>query len=299
MIIAATLCASNSTQASGRESFTERLHEYALRAEPLGAIDIPGIAQLQMVSVLQMIANMITTDAKGNADGLTRALTIYLRAIRLIPSDLMSGPRQALLYGQYASALQAMGAQGSSSEPYEQAVEAYKSALGILSRLDYPHDWALSQIRLGLTTYHLARKSDHPKIMGDAIKALEQALTIFTRATNPGRWAEVKNHIGVVMTSMGEELSNNKMLERAIEAFDDSLDVRKREQVVILWAQTTNNLGAAAFALAKRTEDQALMQQATIAFEGAISVYRQLGQETRAHIIEKNLNRAKNHFSSG
>jgi hypothetical protein len=96
---------------------------------------------------------------------------------------------------------------------------------------------------------------------------------------------------------MGESLSDNTMLENAIISFDQALNVRKREIVVVQWAQTTNNMGAAAFALAKRTEDKALMQQAVYAFEGAMTVYRDIGQEQRVHIIEKNLKKARVYLS--
>ncbi len=299
VIAAAALCAGASTQAGSRESHTEQLRDLTARVVPLGAIEIPGLDQVQLVSVLQTIANVITTDARGSQFGISKALEVYLRAIRLIPSDLISAPRQALMYSQYGAALLASGAKSDDIESFEKAVEAYRSAIGVLSMSSYPHDWALNHIRLGLAIYQLAQRKDQAKFMGEAIKALEKALVVYTRGSNPGRWAEVKNHIGIVMSAMGEALSNNEMLERAIEAFDDALDVRKREIVVVQWAQTTNNMGAAAFALAKRTEDMALMQQAAYAFQGAIEVYRQIGQEQRAHIIQKNLNRVQAYLGSG
>ncbi|MBT4889647.1 MAG: hypothetical protein HON65_08855 [Rhodospirillales bacterium] len=299
VIAAATLCASSSTQVGSRTTFISKLNEIALQVEPLGAIEIPGLDQVQLVAALQVIANVMFTNARGNLESQKSALTVYLRAIRLIPKDLFDGARQALLYSQYAAALQAVGAKSNNLESYEQAVESYKSAIAVLDMAVHPHDWALSNIRLGLASYHLARRSEQPKIMNNAILALEQSLRVFTKDSHPGRWAEVKNHIGVVMTTMGESLSNNTLLERAVAAFDESLDIRKREQVVLLWAQTTNNLGAAAFALAKRTEDMALMQQAAYAFEGAMQVYLQIGQEKRAHIIGKNLNRTKEYLSGG
>ena len=297
IIAAGALCASGSTQAGSRDGFLAKLREITMQVEPLGGVEIAGLDQVQLVTALQMIANVMTTNARGDVEGLKKALTVYLRAIRLIPSDLLDGARRALLYCQYAAALQALGAKSNNAESYEQAVEAYKSAITALNKTTHPHDWALNNIRLGLAFYHLAHRSEQPKLMSHAIAALEQSLTVFTKATNLGRWAEVKNHIGVVMTSMGEELSDNTMLERAILAFDESLDIRKREHVVLLWAQTTNNLGAAAFALAKRTKDKELIQQASYAFEGAMQVYREIGQEQRAHIIEKNLKRTRDYLA--
>ncbi len=293
VIAAALLCASSSTKAGAKDDLVSKLNDYAMRVAPLGTIDIAGLDQVQLVTVLQAIANVMTTNARGRPHGLIKALEVYLRAVRLIPDDLLEGARQALLYNQYASALRALGAKSLNPEPFEKAVEAYQNAIKALSKTEHPHDWALTMIRLGLALYHLAGRLEQPKIMSESISALEQSLTVFTRETNPGRWSEIKNHIGVVMTSLGEVTSDNTMLDKAIEAFDNSLDIRKREQVVVLWAKTTNNMGAAAFALAKLTQDRTLMEQSALAFEGAIQVYRELGQENRAHIISKNLKRTQ------
>ncbi len=292
VIIASALAVGGPMRTGPKAAAIKALHERASHVRALVKSGLESLSPIQRLSVLAGIGNIVAADgvATGASDTLSTAVEIYSKAVQTMPAETDS-LQQAALHWHLAGTLLALASDSSTeTESLEQAVESCQASVNALDENRHARDWAQAQIRLGLATYRYAIRSGQAKLLKESVVALRKSLGVFSKAVSPGKWAEVMNQIGVIMTAMGEEINNDVILQQAMKVFNETLSVRKRETTATLWAQTTNNMGAAAFALGKRSRDKALMEKAALAFEGAAEVYREVGQNKRVHVIEKNLN---------
>lgn len=295
-VLAATVLAAAAGAREGqRYRISLLLGEAVDRANPFIEIPPEGLAPVQLASVFIGLGNAFGMMFRLTSDvgRLRRSTEAYMGAAARCPKE--EAPLAwALGQNHLAANLEALAEATHAAEPLDAAAKAYQAVAETLGRGNYPHDWALAQMRLGLVLGKLAVKvPGRAKDLKDAVVAFENALQVITREAMPGRWAELQNHLGAAYLALGEQLQGNSGLEAAAQAFRRALEVRRRDLAPLLWAQSANNLGAAAFALAKRTGDAALLNEAHACFEGAIEVYAHEGRAKTVQVIENNLLRVE------
>jgi tetratricopeptide (TPR) repeat protein len=98
---------------------------------------------------------------------------------------------------------------GQGGRDLQQAVDAYRAALGVVDRGAEAYDWALLQCNLGQAHADLSQ----------AVAALEAALDVWTPDTAPREWARAQVALGNVLMELpdGDRAAN---LKRAIACYE-------------------------------------------------------------------------------
>jgi tetratricopeptide (TPR) repeat protein len=96
-----------------------------------------------------------------------------------------------------------------------QAVEAFKLALQVYTRDQFPQYWAVTQNNLGNVLMDQGVRTAGQKgndLLGQAVKAYKQALQVRTREQLPQDWAMTQNNLDAVLKVLGERTSAQKVL---------------------------------------------------------------------------------------
>ena len=75
------------------------------------------------------------------------------------------------------------------------AIKAYKEALTVHTKKDFPVDYAMTQNNLGSAYHYLSEVRNKKANITKAIKALKEALTVYTKKDFPIRHAQVKQNL--------------------------------------------------------------------------------------------------------
>ena len=177
------------------------------------------------------------------------------------------------------------------TETMDQTVDAYRAALTLLTKFEYPTEWAISNHRMGQVLYMLERESGDTEMLKHALTSYQSALQVFTRAESPDVWAEIMNDFARAAQILGEHLRNQELIQSAIDACRSALEVRTREKHPLWWAATKNNLASALFMLAKQGRGTEELEEAAEVFAEVRDLYEERNATRQAEISEKNLSR--------
>ena len=164
---------------------------------------------------------------------------------------------------------------------FDQAVQAYRSALEVRTRADLPQDWATTQNDLGDALADEAQRTSGDKaaaLFGQAVQAFHQALAVINKANQPVEWARTQFNLGIALTQEGQRaLDANAvpLLDAAVQAFGKTLEVDTKADFPQRWAITQDALGLALMDEALRSDqarNAALLDQAVQAFRSAEQV---------------------------
>lgn len=159
---------------------------------------------------------------------------------------------------------------GVRADNINKAISAYKAALTVHTREDYPSEWATAQNNMG-NAYAQLPAGDRAENLHKAISAFKAVLMDHTRESHPLEWAVTQNNLGIAYKNLptGDREENRK---RAISAFEAALTVRTREAYPAQWALTQINLGNAYTELTtgERAEN---LKRAISKYESALTVY--------------------------
>jgi tetratricopeptide (TPR) repeat protein len=162
-----------------------------------------------------------------------------------------------------------------------EAITAYRTALEVRMREQFPQDWALIQNNLGVALSTQARRSeggDAVRLLGEAVTAYRAALEVYTREQFPQRWGGIQNNLGAalcVQAGQSQGADAVRLLGEAVTAFRAALKVYTREQFPQNWAQIQSNLGGALSYQAGRSEGAdavRLLGEAVTAYRAALEV---------------------------
>ncbi|MCA1935654.1 MAG: tetratricopeptide repeat protein, partial [Asticcacaulis sp.] len=162
------------------------------------------------------------------------------------------------------------------------AEAAYRQALEVRTRKDFPIDWAMTQNNLGVVLQTLGERragQDGIDALTDAKAAYRQALEVRTRKDFPIQWAMTQNNLGNVLQNLGERRGGQDGLDAltgAEAAYRQALEVRNRADFPIQWAMTQNNLGNVLQTLGARRDGQDgidALTEAEAAYRQALEVY--------------------------
>jgi len=163
----------------------------------------------------------------------------------------------------------------------DQAVQAYRNALAVLTKADLPRSWAVAQNNLGLALAREGEQASGDKaaaLFDQAAQAYRGALEVFTKADLPQDWAQTQNNLGIALMDQGGWASGDKaiaLLEQAVQAYRSALEVRTKADLPQDWARTQNNIGLVLIdegMHASEDKAAALLDQAVQAFRSTLEV---------------------------
>ena len=170
-----------------------------------------------------------------------------------------------------------------STSLHDQAVEAYRNALQVLTKADQPQDWAATQMNLGgilLDEGMRAHTDDKALAWYDqAVEAYRAALQVYTEADLPQDWAKTQGKLGIALTSEGVHAGDDKaiaLFDEAAAVYRNMLQVYTEADLPVNWAETQNHLGYALELEGDRANGEkaiALLNQAAEANRTALQVF--------------------------
>jgi tetratricopeptide (TPR) repeat protein len=163
----------------------------------------------------------------------------------------------------------------------DQAVQAFRSALEVLTKADLPQDWATTQNSLGNALRDEGERAGGDQaaaLLDQAVQAFRSALEVDTKADLPQDWAGTQNNLGAALRDEGERAGGDQaaaLLDQAVQAFRSALEVYTKADLPQGWAGTQNSLGAALEEEGEQASGDkaaALLDQAVQAFRSALEV---------------------------
>jgi tetratricopeptide (TPR) repeat protein len=156
------------------------------------------------------------------------------------------------------------------TEAFELAITRYRHLALVRPRCDFPHDWAMTQMRLGAALQTLGECEGGAELLKDAADAYRSALQEFTRTSAPQLWALTQMSLGTALFRIGEKEAGTERLNEAVAAYRNALKEYSYERAPLDWARTQMNLGAALEALGGREEGTARLFDAIAAYREAL-----------------------------
>ncbi len=131
---------------------------------------------------------------------------------------------------------------GNKERNLEVASDLCRQALEVLSREEFPVDWARAQQMLGNCLE--SRLQDRSAHLEEAIACFRRALEVFSVASTPGDWGETMNNLGnALLVRVREDRSGN--CEESIEAYEKSLSVLGKNFFPLEWSTAMTSVGVA------------------------------------------------------
>lgn len=162
------------------------------------------------------------------------------------------------------------------------AVAAYRAALEVYTRAEYPVLWATTQNNLGTALQDQGTRSDGAKgadLLADAVNAFHAALEVYTRAEHPVDWAGTQNNLGNALADQGTRTDGAQgadLLADAVTALRAALQVTTLAAHPVEWAETRANIAFAEVARADHdtcADPAPHLRAALQAVEGALEVF--------------------------
>jgi tetratricopeptide (TPR) repeat protein len=179
-----------------------------------------------------------------------KAEAYYQKALQLLP------PSDKAHRGQYlvslGISLQEAGIRTKGADTQKvlrKSVAAYRDALTVYTKEQFPQDWAMTQNNLGNVLGNQGTRTGGEagtRLLAEAVQAYRDALTVYTKEQFPQDWAMTQNNLGNVLGNQGTRTggeAGTRLLAEAVQAYRDALTVRTKEQLPQQWATTQNNLG--------------------------------------------------------
>jgi tetratricopeptide (TPR) repeat protein len=152
------------------------------------------------------------------------------------------------------------------------AANAYRSALGVLTRADHGTRWAAVKTNLGRVLSAWGRQQRSTDVLYEAVQVLDEALLVYSREDHPGAWASGQHYSGVVLQALGQIQRDSVQLVLALQAFENALKQRPRDTQPMAWATTKHHLASLLTQLGLEQDDPAKLKQAISGFQEALQV---------------------------
>ncbi len=187
---------------------------------------------------------------------------------------------------------------------FDQAVQAYRSALEVRTKADLPQGWASTQNNLGNALDDEGDRASGDKaaaLLDQAAQAYRSALEVRTKADLPQDWAATQNNLGLALEDEGERAGGDKaaaLLDQAVQAYRSALEVYTKAALPQDWAAMQNNLGNALKDEGDRVSGDkaaALFDQAVQAYRSALEVYTKAALPQYWASTQNNLGNALDH----
>jgi tetratricopeptide (TPR) repeat protein len=146
------------------------------------------------------------------------------------------------------NALASLGQRESGTARLEEAVTAYRAALGEFPRERVPLQWAGTQNNLGTALQTLGERESGTARLEEAVAAYRAALQERTRERVPLDWAATQNNLGAALATLGARQAASdpalarRTLAEAREAMAGALEVRREAKASYWVEQSERNL---------------------------------------------------------
>lgn len=155
---------------------------------------------------------------------------------------------------------------------FNTAVEAYRKALGILSRVDDPLNWALIQNHLAIALQTVADETGDTDRLEEAVTAYQNVVDTLSCSQHPYDWALANLRLGLVIYRLALRTGQAKRLKNSIDALEASLGVFDRDKSPGKWAEVMNHMGVVMTALGEELTGNAMLERAVGVFSQALEV---------------------------
>lgn len=122
-----------------------------------------------------------------------------------------------------------------------QAIETFRSAEEVNTRVADPIRWALVRNNLG-NALEVAGERGDAAASREAVLVLRDALTVRTRTNHPEDWADTHINLGNALATLGAAGDADAM-DSAINSYRLALEVHTRDVAPALWASIQSNIG--------------------------------------------------------
>ncbi|MBO6918515.1 MAG: hypothetical protein JJ858_08800 [Rhizobiaceae bacterium] len=212
---------------------------------------------------------------------LLEAIETYKTAIEILDAETspmiwadsnskLGDAYRSLAYGRYNQNKPEEGAQ-----LYNDAIVAFKNALEVFNKEDYPAEWATAQRALGQVnansdTYNaIEGKALNAARLTEAANAFKAAMEVFTQDTDPVSWAGLQFQLGDIYSTLHQRQGGTLWLEKSVLAHKNVLEVLKEEDNPSVWAQVQYFIGNGLVELGAAVKNKEMLQDAITASKAA------------------------------
>jgi tetratricopeptide (TPR) repeat protein len=209
-------------------------------APTMAQADDPALTKHEaLVEISRLIDRVQEKDPEEQIISLEAALRLEQKTLPLDVSRRLFKSSLLQLLGLTYESRRA----GTRADNLEKAIGYFDSALTVITRNDFPSEWAQAQHNLG-DVYAERIRDNRADNLEKAIAAYESALTIRTRDSLPKDWAQTQHRLGTAyLNRILDDRAEN--MERAIACFEAALTVATRDASPQDWAATQNDLALA------------------------------------------------------
>lgn len=158
------------------------------------------------------------------------------------------------------------------------SVTAYRAALTLYAKKDFPQLWAMTQNNIGVVFRKLGTLREEAAMFERSVTALKAAFEVYTKNDFPQEWALTQNNLGVTLQEQSV-YDGNHLLEQAISACGAALEVYTKTRFPQDWALTQYNLGNILQLQGNHTKEPeaaaVLFEQSANAYRLALNIYTQ------------------------
>ena len=189
---------------SGEGTLDRGDRPYTLEDVTLGADFHDDLRAELTATALVAVAPLANTEVRGQVleKGLKDA-TEKLSSLLEVPT-IGDSEHRADLYAALGNALQTLGERESGTVRLEQAVQAFRAALEVLTRESVPLQWAATQNNLGNALARLGERESGTVRLEQAVQAFRAALEVRTRERVSLDWATTQNNLGNALARLGD-----------------------------------------------------------------------------------------------
>ena len=179
----------------------------------------------------------------------------------------------------------------------EKSIKAYKEALKIYTKKDYPLKYAGIQNNLGANYGDLSEIRSKEINLRKSIKACEEALKIYTKKDYPIDYAMTQINLGVAYGPLSGLTNREGNLRKSIRALQEALKIYTKKDYPIGYAVTQNNLGNAYENLSKISGKEGNLRKSIKAYKEALKIRTKKDYPLKYAMTQNNLGIAYKNLS--
>jgi tetratricopeptide (TPR) repeat protein len=157
-------------------------------------------------------------------------------------SNVFDPQIRASLILSYGKALLVVGKETNSASDLNSAVGAFKAALTIFTRDNWPQQWQLLSLDLALALTILGEQLGNSAALKESEGVLRKVLETIDPEKDLITWGAVSSDLGGVLYKLGEQQVGGAKLREAIAVLKLALSRCTREKVPFLWCPITVTL---------------------------------------------------------
>ncbi|MBE1236421.1 cyclic nucleotide-binding domain-containing protein [Phaeovibrio sulfidiphilus] len=173
-------------------------------------------------------------------DAILPPLVADAQSLGLSPPDFFSGAEKAAILESFGNAAATAGHMTDGAEWFDQALEAYRTALETLPR-DADLEWALLNRSIGVVLQSVGERTGDPAPLTEAAEAYRTALEGIIRRDTPRDWAKLHYRLGEVLYRRAL-LDGSDLFKECVDSLQNALQVYSRKEFPAKWAEIVNLL---------------------------------------------------------